>query len=110
MSPHLAAQLEQIWQDSQASDSVFKEPEMQQITQVTSGKEARGDRPAQTVLQASLPIKRDAQQSGYSYLPPENPLQLPSENIQVGTAHRRFVSFLFHAATSSQSKDRERQQ
>ena len=27
------------------------------------------------------PFKRDAQNSGYNYLPPKNPLELPSEKV-----------------------------
>ena len=60
MSPQLASQLGDMWKESK-----FKEPQMQQITQ------------------AIQPFKRDAQNAGYSYLPPENPLRLPSEKLLV---------------------------
>lgn len=62
MSPQLSSQLDDMW-----TESKFKEPQMQQITQ------------------AIQPFKREAQNSGYAYLPPENPLRLPSEKLQVIT-------------------------
>jgi len=59
MSPRLSSQLDDMWNESK-----FKEPQMQQITQ------------------AIQPFKRDAQNAGYAYLPPDNPLRLPSEKLQ----------------------------
>lgn len=65
MSPALASQLESLWMESRSQTSGFQKPEMQQITKASV-----------------QPFKRDAQNSGYNYLPPKNPLELPSEKLQ----------------------------
>jgi len=62
MNPALVAQLQAMLKDPRNS---FKEPEMERITKVSVP-----------------PFKRYAQSSGYSYPPPQNPLQYPSEKLK----------------------------
>ena len=84
MSPALAAQLEGLWKESTSHNNRFHEPEMQQITKVGVQVGDSSKCKCTLLLQASIqPFKRDAQHSGYNYLPPSNPLQLPSEKLQV---------------------------
>ena len=80
MSPALASQLESLWKESQSQTTGFQKPEMQQITKVGILFKVHQPFLFQALVQ---PFKRDAQNSGYNYLPPKNPLELPSEKLQV---------------------------